>query len=205
MRDWGACAALLLAVLLPLTGCSESVPGKAIGAAAPNTPTASAADDPARMPELARTGPRIAVPKKTDQITPCALATQQEVSSALGTVTAAPAPLGGNGNSCVWPLDSGTKNGFLAGYGVAYEDVVRTHPAAQGAVGRMTDGNSTWLWCEVSDQTGAFTCGAAVAISVDRTLVTGLVRSPGAGRTKTSVLAELQTITIPLFRSLPGL
>ena len=64
--------------------------------------------------------PRIAVPKKADR-TACALATQQQVSAALGPVTGAAAPLSGNAGSCVWPLDTGAKNGFLVGYGVGYE------------------------------------------------------------------------------------
>jgi hypothetical protein len=188
-------------VLVGLGGCSEAVPGNALGSA---PPPSSFAGQPGATAELASTGPRIATPKKADG-SACAIATQQQVSAALGPVTGAPAPLRGNAGSCVWPLDTGGRDGFLIGYGLAYEDVSRMHPATPGAFGRETDGNSTWLWCDVSDQSGAFTCGAAVAISADKTFVTGLVRSPGAGRTRTSVLTELQPITIALFRSLPGL
>jgi len=188
-------------MLSGLGGCSQALSGNAVGSA----PAASAFDGkPGATAELASTGPRIAVPKKADR-TACALATQQQVSAALGPVTGAAAPLSGNAGSCVWPLDTGAKNGFLVGYGVGYEEVTRTNPLARGAFERETDGNSTWLWCDVSDQSGAFTCGAAVAISADKTFVTGLVRSPGAGRTKISVLSELQPITIALFRSLPHL
>ena len=190
---------LLIALLVPV-GCSTAIPGQAVPVSAPDPAT-----DSSSAPQLASTGPRIAAPKKAEQLTPCSIADQQQVSSALGPVSGPPAALSGNANSCVWPLDSGSKNGFLVGYGVAYDELQLSHPAARGAFERTTDGNSTWLWCDVSEQTGAFSCGAAVAISADRTFLTGLVRSPGAGRTKTSVRAELQTITIPLFRTLPGL
>ncbi len=189
---------LLIALLVPV-GCSTAIPGQAVPISSPDPAT-----DSSSAPQLASTGPRIAAPKKAEQLTP-SIADQQQVSSALGPVSGPPAALSGNANSCVWPLDSGSKNGFLVGYGVAYDELQLSHPAARGALERTTDGNSTWLWCDVSEQTGAFSCGAAVAISADRTFLTGLVRSPGAGRTKTSVLAELQSITIPLFRTLPGL
>lgn len=194
--------ALLLVAVLLLTGCSAAVSGKAIGVSSPSTP---ATGPTAATAELASTGPRIAVPKKADTVAPCALASAQQVGRAFSAVSGPPAALRGNSRSCVWPLDSGANNGFLVGYGLAYDEVQGTHPTAQGAFERTTDGNSTWLWCDVSDQTGAFSCGAAVAITAEETFVTGLVRSPGAGRTKTAVLAELQTITIPLFRSLPAL
>lgn len=182
-------------------GCTDTVSGRAVGST--SAPSGSAGK-PGAAAELASTGPRIAVPKKPNGPAPCTIANQAQLNASLGQVTRAPAALSGNANSCVWPLGSGPKDGFLVGYGISFDDVVHTHPAAGGAFERRTDGNSTWLWCDVSNQTGAFTCGAAIAVSVDRTFVTGLVRSPGAGRTKTSVLAELQPVTIALFRSLPG-
>lgn len=195
MRGGAAGAALLLTALSVLTGCSEPVPGTAVGVSAP---------EPGSAPQLASAGPRIAVPKKPDAVAACSIATPQQVGAALGPVTGAPDPLRGNASSCVWPLGSASLDGFLAGYGLAYEEVQRTHPATGGAFERTTDGNSTWLWCDIAEQTGAFTCGAAVALTAEQTFVTGLVRSPAAGRTKNSVLAELQSITIPLFRALPA-
>ena len=188
-------------IVLLLGGCSQVVSGSATGVA---PVSGTFAGKPGATPELASTGPRIAVLKTVDRLAPCAIADQDQVSAALGPVVGPPAPLSGNPSSCVWPLGSGSKNGFLVGYGIDYDGVAQAHPLGGGALERTTDGNSTWLWCDVSDQTGAFTCGAAIAVTADRTFLTGLVRSPGAGRTKTSVLAELQPITIELFRSLPG-
>lgn len=186
---------------LVLTACTQTVAGTAVDKPSAPAPYTGV---PGATPQLASAGPRIAVPK-ADTVPPCSIATAAQLGATVGPPTGEAAPLAGNPNSCIWPLGSGPRNGVLAGYGVSYDEVMRAHPAAAGAFERQTDGNSTWLWCDVSDQTGAFTCGAAVAISADRTFVTGLVRSPAAGRTKTTVLAELQPVTIALFRSLPGL
>ncbi len=138
-------------------------------------------------------------------VPPCSIAAEAQVVSTLGAVTGPPAPLPGTPSSCVWPLLGGSESGFLTGYGVSFTDVAATHPAEQGGLERATDGNSTWLWCERSEARQTITCGAAVAISAERTFVTGLVRPVTVDRTTTTVLAELQKMTIPLLRSLPAI
>jgi len=191
-------AFVLLAFALLVAGCARAVEGTA----QPADSTASS-PVPAR-PSSARPVPSavVAAPRQADAVPPCSVATQQQVLDSFGALAGVPTSTGRGGSGCVWPLASGPGDGFLVGYGRSYAEVVGEHPAATGAFAADSDGNSTWLWCERAD-THVY-CGAAVAIGAERTFVTGLVRTQGPAVSRSSVLGDLEALTVPLLRTLPA-
>lgn len=168
---------LLLVALLAVAGCSYKIQGDPVSAPLPP-------------------GPAVATPRKTANVDPCSLLTENDLKS-VGTLKAKPAPRNDPKipNNCMFLLN---ENAYAA-TAVPYRAFDESKERQKDGREVSTSKHATWLSCGAEKD--EMVCTATIAVSRTESLLVGLAVKDGI---ENKVQAELEKLALQALKRLPA-